>query len=169
MLTHLLHKAQGAVPIPHGLQEAYSHSYLFCALCVCSCVHLEGPQWVRPADSFSRKQSTFPIWLAVFHMNDLDWAIDEWNEPQFWCEEERELLCQLPLYQQPGTVVPDCWDKFCCSQCLVLQLVIMSFLQNPFYFLSFLWACRVRKTQVEALITPAMMKLCPLHLQDPCQ
>lgn len=78
----------------------------------------------------------------------------------------RELLCQLPLDQQPKTVVPDCWDNFCCSQCLVLHLEIVNVLQNTF---SFLWACRARKTQVEALITPAMMKLCPLHLQDPCQ
>lgn len=41
-LTHVLHKAQGAVPITHGLQEVYSRLYLFCALCVRSCVPLEG-------------------------------------------------------------------------------------------------------------------------------
>lgn len=41
-LTHLLHKAQGDVLIPHGLQEVCSCLYLFCALCVHSCVHLEG-------------------------------------------------------------------------------------------------------------------------------
>lgn len=81
----------------------------------------------------------------------------------------KELLYQLPLDQQPEPVVPDCWDNFCRFQCLVLHLVIVDFLQNTFCFISFLWACRARKTQVEALITPAMMKLCPLHRQDPCQ
>lgn len=72
--------------------------------------------------------------------------------------------------------VPTAWDS--CSRLLgQILLLPMScfaacnyeFLTKPFYFLSFLWACRVRKTRVEALITPAMMKLCPLHLQDPCQ
>lgn len=48
-----------------------------------------------------------------------------------------ELLCQLPLDQQSETVVPDCWDNFCCSQCLVLHLVIVNFLQSTFFFFSF--------------------------------
>ena len=46
-------------------------------------------------------------------------------------------LCQLPLDKQPETVVPDCWDNFCCSQCLVLHLVIVNFLQNSFFLFVF--------------------------------
>lgn len=41
--------------------------------------------------------------------------------------------------------------------------------KNITLFLSFLWAYRVKRTRVEVLITPAMMRLCPLRLRDPCQ